>query len=121
MIYGLGIDLTDIDRIRQAQEKRQTFAGKVLTPGELEVFERLNDNRRFEYLAGRFSAKESYGKALGSGIGKEASFQGIEILNDALGNPYVNSHPKQDELIAHVSISHTDTCVMTEVILESKK
>ena len=49
MIYGLGIDLTDIDRIRQAQEKRQTFAGKVLTPGELEVFERLNDKRRFEY------------------------------------------------------------------------
>ena len=121
MIYGLGIDLTDIDRIRQAQEKRQTFAGKVLTPGEYEVFERLNDKRRFEYLAGRFSAKESYGKALGTGIGKEASFQGIEILNDALGNPYVNSHPKQDELIAHVSISHTDTCVMTEVILESKK
>lgn len=37
MIYGLGIDLTDIDRIRQAQAKRQTFAGKVLTPGELEV------------------------------------------------------------------------------------
>ena len=100
MIYGLGIDLTDIDRIRQAQAKRQTFAGKVLTPGELEVFERLNDKRRFEYLAGRFSAKESYGKALGTGIGKEVSFQGV---------------------IAHVSISHTDTCVMTEVILESKK
>lgn len=57
MIYGLGIDLTDIGRIRQAQAKRQTFAGKVLTPGELEVFERLNDKRRFEYLAGRFSAK----------------------------------------------------------------
>ena len=74
-----------------------------------------------EYFAGRFSAKESYGKALGTGIGKEVSFQGVEILNDALGNPYVNSHPKQDELIAHVSISHTDTCVMTEVILESKK
>lgn len=41
MIYGLGIDLTDIGRIRQAQAKRQTFAGKVLTPGELEVFERF--------------------------------------------------------------------------------
>ena len=30
MIYGLGIDLTDIDRIRQAQAKRQTFAGKAV-------------------------------------------------------------------------------------------
>lgn len=120
MIFGLGVDLTDIGRIREAQEKRTTFAERVLTPGELAVFSKLNDKRRFEYLAGRFSAKESYGKALGTGIGRMAPFQGIEILNDSLGNPYVSFHPKQDELVAHVSISHTDTCVMTEVILESQ-
>ena len=59
MIYGLGIDLTDIDRIRQAQAKRQTFAGKVLTPGELEVFERLNDKRRPKSLTARRLEPES--------------------------------------------------------------
>ena len=43
-----------------------------------------------EYLTGRWSAKEAFSKAMGTGIGP-VGFQGLEILNDAQGAPYFPS------------------------------
>lgn len=120
MIYGLGIDLTEIDRIHQIRQKGDSFAQKVLTANELAVYHELGDKRQDEFLAGRFSAKESYSKALGTGIGHAVNFNDLEIIDNDLGKPEFIKHPKQDELRALVSISHTDKLVMTEVILEKK-
>ena len=39
-----------------------------------------------EYLTGRWSAKEAFSKAMGTGIGP-VGFQDLEILNDAHGAP----------------------------------
>lgn len=120
MIWGLGIDLTEIGRIHQIRQKGDTFARKVLTVNELMVYQKLSSKRQDEFLAGRFSAKESYSKALGTGIGKAVSFKDLEIIDNELGKPEFHCHPKQNELNAFVSISHTDELVMTEVILEKK-
>ncbi|GAJ27386.1 holo-[acyl-carrier protein] synthase [Liquorilactobacillus sucicola DSM 21376 = JCM 15457] len=118
MIYGIGIDITDIARIEKAWKEHQGFIEKVLTPKEHKDFDRLGQRRKNEFLAGRFSAKESYSKALGTGIGKHAGFHEIEILNnEETGKPELTMHPA-DCLIGHVSISHTAELVMTEVILE---
>ncbi|WP_057828144.1 holo-ACP synthase [Liquorilactobacillus cacaonum] len=119
MIRGIGVDITEIDRIGAAQERHQNFATKILTEEELSYFKKLSMQRKNEYLAGRFSAKESYSKAFGTGIGKKISFQDVEILNDPTsGKPTITRQPFKDGK-AHISISHTDRLVMTEVILES--
>ena len=118
MIFGHGIDLTEIERIKKADMKNPHFARKVLTENEWTYFNELKGKRRFAYLAGRFSAKEAYSKALGTGIGKFVSLQAVEILNDASGKPYINKHPRLGLLKTHLSISHTDSLVMTSVILE---
>ena len=120
MIYGLGIDLTEIDRIHQIRKKGDSFAKKVLTEKELAVYYELGEKRQDEFLAGRFSAKESYSKALGTGIGHAVNFTYLEIIDNEFGKPEFIKHPKQNELQALVSISHTDNLVMTEVILEKK-
>ncbi|WP_311408247.1 holo-ACP synthase [Liquorilactobacillus uvarum] len=120
MIYGIGIDITDIARIEKAWKAHTSFIDMVLTPNEQRKFAQLSYRRKKEFLAGRFSAKESYGKALGTGIGKHASFHEIEILNDEkTGKPRLTMQPAND-LISHISISHTADLVMTEVILEYK-
>lgn len=115
MIYGIGVDIEEIDRIRKMAD-RQHFVTKVLTPNEVAVYEALSDKRSAEFLAGRWSAKEAYSKALGTGIGHAVSFQDVEILDDETGKPVLVQHPFEGNGL--VSISHTRDLVMTQVLLE---
>ncbi|WP_283618202.1 holo-ACP synthase [Ligilactobacillus hohenheimensis] len=118
MIYGIGIDVAPLARIKRAAAK-QHFIDYVLTPREREQYDALpSPKRQVEYLAGRFSAKESYSKALGTGIGKSVGFHDLTVLNDKAGKPYFAAHPRKGVLTAHVSITHTDELAGTEVILE---
>lgn len=118
MIAGLGIDVTDIARIRSAVAHNHHFIDRVLTKQEIDQLEPMSDKRRIEYVAGRLSAKESYSKAYGSGLGSAVRFQDLTIVDNAQGKPVVVSHPFDGN--AFVSISHTNDIVMTEVILEQK-
>ena len=121
MISGIGIDITEIARIKQAQIRHPRFVERVLTANEKAIFKDLTEKRRLEFLAGRFSAKESFSKAYGTGIGRFVSFQDLEILIDPRnGKPRIKKYPLADQLRALISISHTDSLVMTEVILEEK-
>lgn len=123
MIYGIGIDLADLSRFALMQERGNlaSFAQKVLTAKEFSEFEKLTGRRRLEFIAGRFSAKESYSKAYGTGIGRGVNFEDLEILWDEKGKPEFTKHPAQTTLKAFISISHTKELVMTEVILEKMK
>lgn len=114
MIAGLGIDVTELARIQKAQDSNPHFAQKVLTAHEYAYWQQLNGQRGLEYLAGRFSVKESYAKACGLGLGPVA-LHDVETLSDEAGRPVVTGPFKGT---AHVSISHTGSLVFTEVILE---
>ncbi|AQW21727.1 holo-ACP synthase [Lentilactobacillus curieae] len=118
MIAGIGIDITEISRVKKALDKNPNFLQRTLTPEEIEALPQLSEKRKLEFLAGRFSAKEAYSKAMGSGLGSTVSFQDLTILNNELGKPILKQHPFDGA--AHLSISHTDTLVMTEVILEKR-
>lgn len=119
MIYGTGIDITDLARVQAVVTKQPLFLSKVLTPNELGDYQQLSGQRAVEYIAGRWSAKESYSKAMGTGIGAAVGFQDIEIRDNDAGRPVVVRQPFSG--IAHISISHTATLVMTQVILERGK
>lgn len=115
MIHGLGIDITELARIDRARTSNPHFAQRVLTPAEFAAYSKLEGQHALEFLGGRFSVKESYSKAYGTGLGTIA-LQDVETLNDANGKPEITAHPYTGR--AHVSISHTAALVMTEVILE---
>ncbi|BAP84970.1 4'-phosphopantetheinyl transferase [Paucilactobacillus hokkaidonensis JCM 18461] len=118
MIFGTGIDLTEISRIDQMQVKHPHFADKVLTSKELLQYDQLKGQSKREFLAGRFSLKESFSKAYGTGIGEQLSFQDIEILNNEVGRPILTHTVFDGE--AHVSVSHIHDLVVTQVILEKE-
>ena len=115
MIVGHGIDIEALASIQNAVEKREGFAQRVLTDKEMERFSSLKGRRQIEYLAGRWSAKEAFSKAMGTGIGK-LSFQDLEILNNERGAPYFSKSPFSGKV--WLSISHTDQFVTASVILE---
>ncbi|WP_408868847.1 holo-ACP synthase [Brochothrix campestris] len=117
MIFGIGIDTVDLNRIATLLQKNDRFLNRILTAAETSAYRQLKQTRAIEFVAGRFAAKEAFSKAYGTGIGPECSFQDIEILNTMNGKPIV-THPF--ELKAFVSITHTDTVAMAQVILEER-
>lgn len=115
MIKGIGIDLVELDRIKNTYERNPRFSQRILTEKEQVQFETLSEKRKIEFLAGRFAAKEAYAKANGTGIGRELSFQDIEIATDEAGKPYIVK-PKMHGV--HLSISHSREYAVAQVIIE---
>ncbi len=89
MIQGLGTDIIEIDRIRDAIERHGLhFLNRLFSQKEQDYCYGFKDaSPRF---AGRFAAKEAIVKALGTGFGEEVSWHDIEIVNDNLGKPLVH-------------------------------
>ena len=104
MIKGIGIDAVELSRIKPIVEKQGSFIQRVLTPNELTLFEKL-------------SCKEAFSKAWGTGIGK-VGLQDIEVLTEKTGAPYVANSPHNGKVF--VSITHTDTMAIAQIVLESE-
>ena len=86
MITGIGIDLVEIQRIRQMIKRfEQSFLDRVYTPAEQREAGYRHDPAA--YYAGRWAAKEALGKALGCGIGSRCAFTDIETTNSPTGKP----------------------------------
>lgn len=115
MIVGIGLDITEIHRIEQAFLRRETFAARVLTSAERDIFEGLKGSRQIEFLAGRYAAKEAFSKAYGTGIGK-LGFHDLEILPNTKGKPIVTKSPFDGNVF--LSITHTDAVAAAQIILE---
>ena len=85
MIYGTGIDIINIVRIKKLIEKfGQKFLQRIFTENEIK-----NSNSSSSFYAKRFAAKEAISKALGTGIGSFVKFIDIEITNNSTGKPIV--------------------------------
>jgi holo-[acyl-carrier-protein] synthase len=96
MIYGLGTDICDVRRIRTSLQRHgERFAAKVLSPQELLVWKKRSarwPERGVRYLATRFSAKESFSKAIGLGMRMPMTWRSCEIANHASGAPFIVLH-----------------------------
>ncbi|HLO10874.1 MAG TPA: holo-ACP synthase [Pseudoneobacillus sp.] len=115
MISGIGIDIIELDRIKTIINRQPKFIQRILTENEQLKFEKLSSQRKIEFLAGRFAAKEAFAKANGTGIGNELSFLDIEIESDLKGKPQIIL-PIQKGV--HLSISHSRDYAIAQVIIE---
>lgn len=115
MIRGIGLDIVELERIEKAATRNDRFVTRILSQRELELYSKLSDGRKKEFLAGRFAAKEAYAKANGTGLGEGCTLHQIEILKDEIGKPllYFNG-----EIVnGYISITHTRTVAAAQVIL----
>lgn len=123
MIFGIGIDIFDVNRIKSKMEEDSGFLSSIFTKNEIAYCEKMNHKE--QHYAARFSAKEAFLKALGTGWRFGISFLDIEVLNDVLGKPYLIISGKSEEFIKKnmiiniaLSISHTKEASAAFVILE---
>lgn len=124
MIYGVGNDIVEIDRIERALERfGERFAERILWTPELERFRAIG--RPAAYLAKRFAAKEAFGKALGSGIRAPALWHSLWVSNQDAGQPRLEFSASLASLLAargicrtHLSLSDERSLASAMVILE---
>ncbi len=125
MITGIGNDIVEIERIADVYHRNEGFVRRILTETEQKFLINKSPERRIEFLAGRFAAKEAMAKALGTGIGSKLSFLDMEILPDESGKPILvlNQQVYKKELIQantriHLSISHSRLFAIAHVVIE---
>ena len=116
MIKGIGNDIIEIARFQALVAKGDDFAKKVLTPAEFAQYQQLSDKRKAEYLGGRWGIKESFAKALGTGIGKAVALQDIETLWDENGAPVPTVKGYPGKIFS--TIAHDNHEISTFVVLE---
>jgi holo-[acyl-carrier protein] synthase len=123
MIYGIGNDIIEVDRIKRAIERDNGFKEKVFSLAEIEVCE--SKANKYQSYAARFAAKEAFMKAFGSGWAEGIAWNEIEVLSQDNGKPYLNLLNKtkkiinqEHEFILHVSLSHLKEYAIANVILE---
>ncbi len=111
-IIAVGIDIVEIDRIREAYRRyADRFAHRIYSEAERARIARLVDPA--PYLAGRWAVKEAVMKVLGTGLSRGVTFRDIQVIREPSGAPTVKLSGVAQE-IAHslgigqimVSITH---------------
>lgn len=123
MILAIGIDIVEVARIERAIDRLgQRFIERIYT--EAEAGYCGGRPSAAIHFAGRFAAKESAMKALGTGWGDGVSWRDVEIL-PGVGPPRLEFHgialDRFRELgaaRAFVSISHTGGMAVAQTIIE---
>jgi len=123
-IYGIGVDIVEIDRMTSSLEKLgDRFAKKILYAKEFEIYQ--SHKQKARYLSKRFAAKEAFAKAMGTGIVEGVTLPRIEVVNDAQGKPEIKLHDATAKLFEELqlnniflSISDEKHYAVAQVIIE---
>jgi holo-[acyl-carrier protein] synthase len=123
MIYGIGTDIIEVSRIKAVMEKDIGFREKIFTEGEIAYCE--TKKHKYENYAARFSAKEAFLKAIGTGWRFGIRFADIDVYHDEFGKPLIRVYGKAEELVLkegiskiHVSLSHLKEIATAVVVVE---
>lgn len=125
MIYGIGIDVVEPQRIARLLDKYgERFARRVLTPLEWAGY--LKSVKPVLFVANRFASKEAFSKAMGSGFRYPVTLQCISVVQNRAGKPGFAFHPRLEELVNsrgivghHLTISDEQNLACACVVLET--
>jgi holo-[acyl-carrier protein] synthase len=125
MIVGLGVDITEIDRMEAAIARRgRALLKRLFTPSEIAYCERHRHSA--ERFAGRFAAKEAAMKALGTGWARGVRWIDIEVVREPSGKPTLKLSGAARAIanslgVKHIAITitHDGNAALAQVIFES--
>ena len=113
MIYGIGTDLVDIDRIK-AMPSRDLFAKKILGLLEMEKYNTLDGEAQINYLGKQFAAKEAFAKALGTGFRDPIFPKDIQVIRNTDGKPEILLSEGTKSYITGLGITKTHVSLADE-------
>ncbi|UWE11306.1 holo-ACP synthase [Actinacidiphila bryophytorum] len=101
-----GIDLVEVARVEELMAAQSGLREQVFTPRELAYCDRRK--RAGEHLAGRWAAKESVLKSLGTGMGPRMEWTDIEVVNDRGGRPRLRLYGEAEAVARSLGMHHID-------------
>ena len=124
MIFGTGLDIVEIDRIKNSLKKYSPkFEQKIFTSAEIDYCQSQGDPAK--HFAARFAVKEAVSKCMGTGITGALGFKDMEVINEETGKPILVMIGKGKKLFEklelksiHISISHDSTHAIAHAIAE---
>ena len=124
MIFGTGIDIVEINRIKNSLKKYSPkFEQRIFTSTEIDYCQSQGDPAK--HFAARFAVKEAVSKCMGTGITGALGFKDMEVINEETGKPILVMLGKGKELFEklklksiHISISHDSTHAIAHAIAE---
>jgi holo-[acyl-carrier protein] synthase len=121
-MFGIGIDICEVHRFDRLKEKKG-FLEKIYSQEEIDYC--MANKTSSQNLAVRFAAKESFLKALGTGLRKGVHLKEIIIEKDELGKPYIKLIGETRETFdkmglsrIQLSLSHEKNNAIALVIIE---
>ena len=129
MIFGIGNDVIEIDRVAAAVARHgERFAGRILGPRELVIYQarrRRSPQRGTAFLATRFAAKEAISKAVGLGMRWPMTWRSVEIVPEASGRPCAVANGEFAVFLAgkglrlHVSLADIANLAVAQAVAET--
>ena len=124
MIFGTGIDIIEVDRIKNTIQKfSDRFKSKIFTQKEIDYCHSQADPAK--HFAARFTVKEAVLKCFGTGMTGGILWKDIEVDKLNSGQPVLNLHGNGKKLFnklnlkqIHVSITHDKTYAAAHAIAE---
>jgi holo-[acyl-carrier protein] synthase len=125
LIYGIGIDVIQPQRVARLLEKYgQRFVKRVLTPVEQARYD--GARQQVLFLANRFAAKEAFSKAMGTGFRYPVTLQCISVVQNSAGKPGFAFSEALEALVLqrgitghHLTISDESNLACACVVLET--
>ena len=118
MKITVGTDIVEIERIKKILAEKPFLARYFSEDEQAEYYQR---GEKTEYIAGSFCAKESFSKAVGTGV-RGFELREVQVLRDDLGKPHLTltgnakTLAEAQGLAFDVSISHTKEYATAVVI-----
>ena len=124
MIFGTGIDIIEVDRIKNSIQKySDRFEKKIFTQKEIDYCHSKADPAK--HFAARFTVKEAVLKCFGTGMTGGILWKDIEVDKLNSGQPVLNLYGNGKELFnqlnlkhIHISITHEKTYAVAHAIAE---
>jgi holo-[acyl-carrier protein] synthase len=124
LIFGIGIDLVEVDRLRSLVKKfGDKFLNRIFTENEIKYCQTKFNS--YQHYAVRFAAKEALLKAIGTGLRSGMTWHQIEIVNDTQAKPSIITYGECQKFLQkleikkiELSLSHTKDHGVAVVILE---
>lgn len=124
MIYGIGVDIVEVERFRNIIKRRDDkFAKKVLSDKEYNTY--LKSNNKETYLSKCWAVKEAFVKAMGTGFTGIYKKADISYCSSDNSRPFIElSNGIEDEIKnlninINLSVSDEASNVIAFVVLES--
>ena len=124
MIFRTGIDIIEVDRIKNSIQKySDRFKKKIFTQKEIDYCHSQADPAK--HFAARFTVKEAVLKCFGTGLTGGILWKDIEVDKLNSGQPVLNLYGNGKELFnqlnlkhIHISITHDKTYAVAHAIAE---